>query len=78
MKRFNHQKLIGWIAVSISTLFICFWAGWGIIENFHEGWYFESPLSNLGLLLAQYLSPMLIFMSVTLTQISIRVKKRTI
>ena len=47
----------------------CFWAFWGIIENFHEGWYYESLLSNLGLMFVQYLSPMLIFMGVTLVSI---------
>lgn len=42
----------------------------GIIENFHEGWYYESFLSNLGLMFFQYLSPMLIFMAVTLISIT--------
>jgi len=69
MKRNKQRQLIGWIAVSLSTLITCFWAFWGIVENFHEGWYFESLLSNLGLMFAQYLSPMLIFMSVTLASI---------
>ena len=60
---------MGWVAVGVSTVITCFWAFWGIIENFHEGWYFESLLSNLGLMFAQYLSPMLIFMIVTLVSI---------
>jgi hypothetical protein len=55
--------------VSLSTLITCFWAFWGIVENFHEGWYFESLLSNLGLMLVQYLSPMLLFMGMTLISI---------
>jgi hypothetical protein len=42
------------------------WAFWGIIENFHEGWYYASWLSNVGLMFMQYLSPMLLFMGVTL------------
>jgi hypothetical protein len=49
--------------------FPAFWAFWGIIENFHEGWYLESYLSNMGLMLAQYLSPMLIFIGLTLVSI---------
>ncbi|MFN2151362.1 MAG: hypothetical protein ACK2T5_07195, partial [Anaerolineales bacterium] len=57
-------NIVGWIAVSISTLVTCFWAFWGIVENFHEGWYAESLLANLGLMFVQYLSPMLIFMAV--------------
>jgi hypothetical protein len=65
----NKSKTIGWIAVGTSTAITCFWAFWGIIENFHEGWYFESLWVNLGLMLIQYLSPMLIFMGVTLVSI---------
>ena len=59
------RVVIGWIAVGISTLATCFWAFWGIIENFHEGWYFESTWSNLGLMIVQYLSPLLLFMIIT-------------
>ena len=67
----NHSKpqILGWTAVGLSTIITSFWAFWGIIENFHEGWYFESLLSNLGLMFAQYLSPMLAFMLVTLVSI---------
>ncbi|MBC8350439.1 MAG: hypothetical protein H8E66_00525 [Planctomycetes bacterium] len=41
------HRIVGWIAVVLSTAITCFWAFWGIIENFHEGWYFESVWSNL-------------------------------
>lgn len=60
---------MGWVAVGLSTVITCFWAFWGIIENFHEGWYFESLTSNLGLMFAQYLGPMIIFMVVTLVSV---------
>ncbi len=56
--------------MGLSIVITCFWAFGGIIENFHEGWYYESLLSNVGLMFVQYLSPMLIFMGVTLTSIS--------
>jgi hypothetical protein len=56
--------------VSLSTIITCFWAFWGIAENFHEGWYYPSLLSNVGLMLVQYLSPMLVFMGVTLVSIT--------
>jgi hypothetical protein len=69
MKRLDRRELAGWLALGISTLVTCFWAFWGIVENFHEGWYFESLLANLGLMFVQYLSPMLIFMAVTLLSI---------
>jgi hypothetical protein len=69
MKQLEKSRIVGWIAVGLSTIITCFWAFWGIIENFHEGWYFESLLSNLGLMLVQYLSPMLLFMCVTLVSI---------
>jgi hypothetical protein len=55
--------------VALSTAITCFWAFWGIVENFHEGWYYESLLSNLGLMFVQYLSPMLAFWAVTLVSI---------
>ncbi|MCA9921663.1 MAG: hypothetical protein KC421_04790 [Anaerolineales bacterium] len=69
MKNLNRRQITGWIAVGVSTVITCFWAFWGIIENFHEGWYYESWLSNVGLMFAQYLSPMLLFMGVTLISI---------
>lgn len=69
MKGTKGRQLAGWLALSVSTLVTCFWAFWGILENFHEGWYFESLGSNMGLMFVQYLSPMLIFMAVTLVSI---------
>jgi hypothetical protein len=68
-KPLDKRQLVGWIAVSVSILITCLWAFWGMVENFHEGWYFESLLSNLGLMLIQYLSPMIVFMGVTLVSI---------
>jgi hypothetical protein len=69
MRQLDKRQMIGWIAVGLSTAIICIWASWGIIENFHEGWYFASWLSNVGMMFAQYLSPMLIFMVVALISI---------
>jgi hypothetical protein len=69
MKNFDKRQIIGWTGVVLSTAITCFWAFWGIIENFHEGWFYQSTLANLGLMFAQYLSPMLIFMGVTLISI---------
>jgi len=69
MKQLDKRKVVGWIAVGLSIVITCVWAFWGIIENFHEGWYYESWLSNVGLMFVQYFSPMLIFMGVTLISI---------
>ncbi|MDX1414168.1 MAG: hypothetical protein R3293_08250 [Candidatus Promineifilaceae bacterium] len=69
MSTIRKRKIIGWIAIGISILITSFWAFWGMIENFHEGWYFESWLANVGLMFAQYLSPMLVFLSLTLMAI---------
>ncbi|MCO6453457.1 MAG: hypothetical protein J5I90_21930 [Caldilineales bacterium] len=69
MRRLDGRLIAGWMAVALSTAIACFWAYWGIIENFHEGWYFASWLSNVGLMFAQYLSPMLVFVAVTLVSI---------
>ena len=68
-KKRIKPKIPGWVAVGISTLISSVWAFWGIIENFHEGWYFESIWLNLGMMMLQYLSPMLVFMSVSLISI---------
>jgi hypothetical protein len=63
------RRLVGSIAVALSTAITCIWAFWGIIENFHEGWYYESAMMNVGMMFAQYLSPMLIFMALAATSI---------
>ncbi len=57
-----RRQILGWSAVAISASIACFWAFWGINENFHEGWYSTSIWQNLGLMLVQYLSPMLLVM----------------
>lgn len=64
--RERYQQLLGWAAVGLSTLAASFWACWGIVENFHEGWWHPSLLSNLALMLLQYLSPMIMFMAAAL------------
>jgi hypothetical protein len=64
------RKVLGWVAVGISTVVATFWAWWGSIENFHEGWFSTSLWRNLGLMFVQYLSPMLII--VVLSALAIR------
>jgi hypothetical protein len=44
----------------LSTALSCFWAFWGSIENFHQGWYFREFWRNLGLMAVQYLPWMFI------------------
>jgi hypothetical protein len=68
-KHRNKSEVIGWVSVCLSTLITSVWAFWGIIENFHEGWYQGTLIENLGLMFVQYLSPMIIFMLVTLVSI---------
>ena len=63
------RQIIGWIAVALSVAMTCVWALWGIVETFHEGWYYDSWLLNVGMMLLQYLSPMLLFLGVTLVAI---------
>jgi hypothetical protein len=60
----DRQQIAGWLAVLLSTAIASFWAGWGAIENFHEGWYFTSLRQNLALMFGQYLMPMLVFMAI--------------
>lgn len=59
------RQILGWTAIAVSTSFACLWAWWGANENFHEGWYYVSIWRNLGLMLVQYLSPMLIVLFVS-------------
>lgn len=63
------KRIIGWISISISILTACFWAYWGIIENFHEGWYQTTFKENLLLMFAQYLAPMIITVVLSLLAI---------
>ena len=58
MKHLDKRQIVGWTAVGLSIVITCVWAFWGIIENFHEGWHYESLLSNVGLMFVQYLSPL--------------------
>ncbi|HXY13587.1 MAG TPA: hypothetical protein VEI26_03700 [Terriglobales bacterium] len=62
----KRHQIVGWAAVSISTLVACFWAFWGSIENFHEGWFYTSVWQNISLMFVQYLSPMLIVMVISI------------
>ena len=65
----RYAQVLGWVSVGLSTLAASFWAFWGIIENFHEGWFFPSLWANLGLMVLQYLSPMILFLAVALVAI---------
>ncbi len=49
------KNITGWIAISISAIFANLWAYWGIIENFHEGWYEANIWDNILMLFGQYL-----------------------
>ena len=69
----SWRQVVGWIAVSISVLVACFWAFWGSIENFHEGWYYSNLWRNIGLMMVQYLSPMLLFMLISVTALRWRI-----
>jgi hypothetical protein len=65
----DRRTYAGWVAVGLSVLIAGFWAYWGSIETFHEGWYFHSFWKNVGLMFAQYLSPMMIFVLLSLASI---------
>jgi hypothetical protein len=58
------------MAVGMSTALAAFWAFWGSIENFHEGWYSRSLWENLALLIGQYLGFSIIFVILALTAIA--------
>lgn len=65
----RFQQVVGWVAIALSVIASCFWAFWGSIENFHEGWYHPSLVMNLGMMLGQYLLPMLLFIAAALAGI---------
>ncbi len=70
MSSVKKPQFLGWLAVSFSTLMACIWAFWGIIENFHEGWYYRSFIHNVGLMLIQFLGPVIIFLALTTLSIT--------
>lgn len=57
----RSRHVFGWVAVGLSTAAACYWAVWGVLENFHEGWWSASTLGNLRMMLAQYLAPAIVF-----------------
>ncbi len=54
------RLLAGWLAVGACTAAACFWAFWGAIEAFHEGWTAPTLLGRLVRLLP-YVAPSAIF-----------------
>jgi len=48
------KNVMGWLAVVLTTSFAALWGFWGSIENFHEGWFYQSFWMNLGLAFFQY------------------------
>ncbi|MCI0333476.1 MAG: DUF1566 domain-containing protein [Planctomycetes bacterium] len=65
----RFRQVTSWSAVGLSATAASFWAFWGIIENFHEGWYYTSLWMNLGMMLVQYLLPMILFVAAALAAI---------
>lgn len=61
----RREQVCGWSAIGLSTLVACLWAFWGIIENFHEGFWSPQLSQRLWMTLA-YLCPMLIAMALAL------------
>jgi len=69
MEKVRKQKMFAWIAILIATVFTNLWAFWGIVENFHEGWYFRSFWQNVAMMFGQYLLFPLVFMILTVVAI---------
>ncbi len=61
----KSKLILGWVAVIFSTAITTFWSFWGIIENFHEGWFHTTFFENIKLMIIQYLSPMLAFLIIS-------------
>lgn len=60
------RRLLGWSGVLLSTGIATLWMYWGILENFHEGWYHPSLIDNLAMMGVQYLSFPFAFLLLTL------------
>jgi hypothetical protein len=58
-------NLVGWLGVVLVTLASSYWAFWGIIEAFHEGWCKPSLAMRLLQVLA-YLCPAIVLCGLTL------------
>src|SRR6056297_1047267 len=56
------RRFAGWVAVAVSTVISSLWAYWGIVENFHEGWYYDNFFMNVAMMFGQYLLIPIIFM----------------
>lgn len=61
----RQRNILGWVAVGLSTLAASFWAFWGILETFHEGWYGSSLWQNLAMV-PHYLLVMTVFVAAAL------------
>jgi hypothetical protein len=68
-RELSAMKVVGWIAVVISAALTCLWTFWGIIENFHEGWYHRSLVGNLAMMMGQYLAVPVVFLVMALVGI---------
>ena len=55
MEKEKKKNIVGWITVIITISVSSLWAFWGIVENFHEGWYSVSVWENLFMLIFQYM-----------------------
>lgn len=51
----QSKSSFGWIAIIVSAFFANAWAFWGIMENFHEGWYHPHFWDNIKMMFGQYL-----------------------
>ena len=59
------RSTLGWVAVILGASVSTFWAFWGTLEDFHEGWFSAKLGENLLWSLA-YLTPMLLTMAMAL------------
>jgi hypothetical protein len=63
------RRAVGWIATALSVLAASFWAVWGSIETFYEGWWYRDWKMNVAMSLVQYLSPMVVIVLAALAAI---------
>lgn len=60
----KRAELLGWLALGLGTILACFWAFWGSMEAYHEGW-FKPSLGGRILQTLPYYLPMAVCLLLT-------------
>ncbi len=68
----NKSEIFEHIVIFLVWFYCSLWSFWGIVENFHEGWYEKSVWLNIEIMFIQYLSVPLILIFASFISIYFR------